>query len=106
CRNLVDGVAEISAQCGFERANCELVHAKSAEQGVAANFLHQVFIAGNDSCLRTAEELVAAKDHQRYTSFDAVSNSGLFTTGGRQVQKTAGAEVLNDGQGFVPAECH
>ena len=63
-RNLVDGVAEISAQCGFERANCELVHAKSAEQRVAANFLHQVFVAGNDSCLRTAEEFVATKDHQ------------------------------------------
>src|SRR6516162_8418981 len=62
------------------------------------NFCHQLLSSGDDSRLRPAEQFVAAVQHQRESSCDALPHRRFRHANTGKIYKTARAEILHDRQ--------
>ncbi len=90
--------AEIGAERGFERGDGEFVHAKRAEERVAADFCDEIFFAGDDAGLWAAKKFVAAEHHNVRASFDAVTDERLGDAMSGEVDEAAGAKIFDERQ--------
>src|SRR5689334_12805136 len=71
---------------------------------MASYLFYQFFSSCNDSCLRSAQQFVAAKDNERHSCLHALTNGRLLNSKFRKVKQATGAQVFNERKARFPAE--